>query len=455
MHFGLEGIVGLALYVSFIGASLLSVFWRPVTGIFYLLPLIPLQTIRYRMNEFPFGGSVVGIILLAVALGVMRKGGSILPKTPWTNFLLIYVSFTYLSLCLGSLFLPWSLPIPGDPRFGTWQEYMTLPALLLMVAAVRPTNKQIKAMVIIMCVATLALDRSFWSEVSGRDFSAYSEDLRSGGSMGYAGINGLGAFEAQIATFLIAIAGYERKFWPRLGYYALAVFSAICLLYSLSRGAYAAILVGLLFLGLVKQRKLLPLLAMFLLTWTSLVPTAVQERVMMSYDENTGGVDHSAATRLVLWEDAMQLFRSSPAVGTGFNTYAYMHREKRVDGGTGYYEDTHNIYLKVLVESGVLGLMVFFWLLVKTFFTGFRLFRIAKDPLFASLGLGLAGWVICAVVANAFGDRWSFFQVSGYMWVLCGLVSQGLLIEQASSTKDGIESHAAEDQDGAPAPGIA
>lgn len=433
MHFGLEGIVGLALYLAFICASLLSVFWRPVVGIFYLLPLIPLQTIRYRMNEYPLGGSVVGIILVAVALGVLRKGGPLFPKTPWTKLLLVYVPFTFLSLCFGSFYLGKPLPLPGDPRFGVWQDYMTLPALLLMVAAVRPTATQIKAMILIMCLSTFVLDKGFWGMVSGRDFSVYNEDLREGGNMGYAGTNGLAAYEAQFATFAIALASFERRFWLRAAYYLLGIFSAICLMYSLSRGGYAALLVGWLFLGIVKERKLLVVLIIFVLTWTNLVPPAVQQRVMMSYDTQSGRLDHSAETRLDLWEDAIEVFQSSPIVGTGFNTYAYMHRNKGAYGGTAYYEDTHNIYLKVLLETGLLGILLFVWLLAKTFLTGFRLFWRAKNPFYASLGLGLSVWLICAATASAFGDRWTFFQVSGYMWILAGLVSQALVLEEIST----------------------
>jgi putative inorganic carbon (HCO3(-)) transporter len=435
MHFGLEGIVGLVLYVSFIGASLLSAFWRPITGIYFLLPLIPLQTIRYRMNEFPLGGSMIGIILVAVAIGVLRQGGSVLPKTPWTRLLLVYMPYTFLTLCFGSFYLDKPFPLPGDPRFGVWQDYMTLPALLLMVAAIRPTPKQIKTMVLIMCFATLILNKGFWDMVSGRDFSAYNEELREGGNMGYAGTNGLAAFEAQFATLMIALGSFERKFWFRAGYYFLGVFSAICLMYSLSRGGYAAFMVGWVYLGIVKQRKLLVFLVIFLLTWAGLVPQAVQQRVLMSYDKQSGKLDHSAETRLELWDDAFEVFKSSPIVGTGYNTYAYMHRNKGAYGGSAYYEDTHNIYVKVLLETGIIGIFLFIWLLAKTFFTGFRLFWRGKDPFFASLGLGLSVWVLCAAVANSFGDRWTFFQVSGYMWVLAGLVSEALVLERARAEK--------------------
>jgi hypothetical protein len=73
MHFGLEGFLGLALYISLIAATLLSVFWRPITGIYYLAALIPLQTLRYHLNAYPLGGSMVGIIIVAVAVGILRR----------------------------------------------------------------------------------------------------------------------------------------------------------------------------------------------------------------------------------------------------------------------------------------------------------------------------------------------------------------------------------------------
>lgn len=424
MHFGLEGLVPYVLYLGAIAAILMSIFWRPIVGIFYLLPLIPLQTIRYRMNEFPLGESIVGIMLVAVALGVMRRRQSPLPKTPWTVLLCIFGIYSFISLWYGAFYLGVALPFPGDPRFGVWQEYMMMPALLLLVAAVQPTPRQMKAMIIVMCLSVFMLDRNFWDIVSGRDFSAYSDDLREGGGMGYAGTNGLAAFEAQFSIFLLALSGFERKRLLKLGYIALAVFSAVCLMYSLSRGGYVALLAGWLFLGLIKQRKLLLLLVVFFLTWTTLVPNAVHERVTMSYNEQTGMLDHSAETRLTLWEDAVQVFDSNAALGTGFNTYAYMHR-------VGVYEDTHNFFLKVLVETGILGLIIFLWLLIKTFWTGFRLSRRAKDPFRASLGLGLAVWVVCAAVANFFGDRWTYLQVGGYMWVIAGLVAHSLVLEQS------------------------
>jgi putative inorganic carbon (HCO3(-)) transporter len=442
MHFGFEPDLPYVLYVSSILAFFLTVFWRPVIGIYFLLPLIPLQTLRYRLNDLPLGQSIVGVMLLAVVLGLWWRGQSVLPRTPWTRFLCAYAIFTFLSLCLGSFYLGRSLPWPGDSRFSDWQGYITMPAILLLVAAVEPTSRQMKAMVILMCLAAVALDRNFWDVVAGRDFSSFSYDLRDEGAMGYAGVNGLGAFEAQIAILLLALGAFERKRLWQFGYVALAIVSAICLMYTFSRGGYLALLFGWLFLGLVKQRKLLVLLALFVGMWTSLVPPAVQQRVLMTYDQTSGELDHSAATRVNLWHEAMQVFDTNPLVGVGFDTYAYTEHLNN-------YKDTHNIYVKVLVETGVLGLFIFLWLFAKTFVTSYGLFRTAKDPFLASLGLGLAGWVVCSFVANCFGDRWMYLQVNGYMWVLGGLVSRALVLEENAGTAS------IEDQSAVSVPGAA
>jgi len=435
LHFGAEGSLGILMYIGAIVAVFGSIFWRPVVGIFYLAPLLPLQTMRYRLNSFPLGASVIGVVLLAVAIGVLRRKRPVFPKTPWTTFLAIYAIFTFVSLILGSLYLGAPFPLPGNERFGDWIEYMMMPGLLFLVAAVEPTKLQMKGIIVMMCLAVLALDRNFLATVSGRDFSAFSYDLRDAGSMGYAGINGMAAFEAQFITLLLALACFEKSRLLRIGYWALAGCSAVCLMYSLSRGGYVAVMAGWLFLGLVKKRWMVIALIVFVFTWTTLVPNAVRERVTMTYDAQGGGLDHSAETRLTLWEDAMQVFDANVIIGSGFNTYAYMHR-------VGNYQDTHNFFIKVLVETGICGLALFLWLLGKTFRIGFALSRAAKDPFYASLGLGLASWVVVAFVANLFGDRWSYMQVCGYMWILAGMVAHARTVENSVEESEELLSEA-------------
>ena len=424
-NFGLTQIAGQALYATFIVAVFWSIFKSPIAGLYYLAPLIPAQTIRSRMDAFPLGASVVTIVLLAVAIGLMRSGEPLFPKSPWKTPVLITIGFTFISFLYGTVVLHESFPPDwSSRRFEDWRNYATMLFMALLVSSAVKTTKQIKIMVGIIAFGILVFNRGFWADVSGRDFSSYSNDLRNsdGGVLGYAGINGLAAFEAQSALFLLGLSGFLKFKW-KVAALALTLFSAICLMYSLARAGYVALAFGAIVLAVIHYRWLLVVMVAFGMTWTTLVPNAVVERVTMT---QTGGgsaqFDSSAESRISLWEEAMDTITANPVFGTGFNTYAYMQHFRN-------YQDSHNIYIKVVAETGYLGLGILLTLMFTTFGAGYRLYKQAQLGFHKGLGLGLVGWVTAAMAANFFGDRWTFLQVNGYMWLFSGLVAAAMTIE--------------------------
>jgi O-antigen ligase len=120
----------------------------------------------------------------------------------------------------------------------------------------------------------------------------------------------------------------------------------------------------------------------------------------------------------MLWTDAMDLFKQNPLLGTGFLTYAELNR-------IGSYKDTHNFYLKMLVETGLIGLTLFILQLLLFFGEGMRLFTRSDDSLLSLLGLGFAALVVSAAIVNFFGDRWMFIQVDSNLWIFLGCVFCG------------------------------
>jgi len=120
----------------------------------------------------------------------------------------------------------------------------------------------------------------------------------------------------------------------------------------------------------------------------------------------------------MLWTDAMNMFQQNPAIGTGFLTYAELSR-------VGSYKDTHNFYLKMLVETGLIGLALFIIQLLLLMREGVYLFTEARDSLLSLIGLGYAAMIVAAAVVNLFGDRWMFIQVDSNLWILLGCVICG------------------------------
>lgn len=188
---------------------------------------------------------------------------------------------------------------------------------------------------------------------------------------------------------------------------ALTIFATM---YTFSRGAYLSLIVSVFVLGLLKDRKLLVVLGVFLVTWQAVVPTAVRERVMMTENAN-GQLEASAQERVDLWKNAETSFLSSPIVGNGYATFQL---GEHVDN----LKDTHNWYVKVLEETGLAGMLLYCVLFQQLFVTAFRLYRRATDPLYRGLGLGLVVALCSTLVSNCFGDRWTYIEITVLLWVL-------------------------------------
>jgi putative inorganic carbon (HCO3(-)) transporter len=426
--FGGLGTTSIAVYALAICVIPLAIFWRPVLAVYLLVPLMPLQTLRYQFQVLPFGDKFVDALLLAAILGLLihRTETRIIPHTRLNRFLFLYCAFLFVMLWYGSFLLHLPLPIsPSDDRVADWKNFVEMPILFLVVVSVMRTRKQMLTLLSLMMLTLLRANLGFYHTVSGRDFSHFSNNLRYAGVLGYAGQNGLAAFMAEFLIFLLAIAPAAKGLWHRVLVYASILLSAYCVLFCFSRGGYVGALGGLVVLGLMKDRKYLVLVGILLATWQTLVPSAVRERVLMTYED--GQVESSANERLQLWEDAFTIIPQHPILGTGFVTYRHL-------GRSADYSDTHNLYVKVTVEGGFVGLALFLYLLWIITREGIALFRKSKDPFFERLGLGLTAMMACSVLVNLFGDRWMYQQITAYMWTYLALVySAGKMNDQAET----------------------
>jgi O-antigen ligase len=145
----------------------------------------------------------------------------------------------------------------------------------------------------------------------------------------------------------------------------------------------------------------------------------------MTKDSN-GQLEASAQERVNLWQNAETSFLHSPIVGTGYATFQL---GEHVDN----LKDTHNWYVKVLVETGIIGLIIAFILLQQLLAMSYRLFKRATEPLYQGLGLGLLLATCACIVANCFGDRWTYLEITGLLWVLAGAAIRATQLKEPES----------------------
>ncbi|RSL17549.1 O-antigen ligase [Edaphobacter aggregans] len=406
---GLGHYIPIVAYLGFWIMCLVSLGGRPLLGLYYMMPFLPYRTLRDRFLDFPLGGNVLTILVIAIIIGALIRGKH-LPKSKLYLVWFVFAVYLYLSMWIGTAF--GNAPAPlwlSDANFTTWKDYMLIPLIFVAASLVIEDRKAVRTIVILTAISLFLIDRSSLFESMSRTWTTFDENKRDGGPLAY-GSNQTAAFLAQFGMFFWGLVQFVKRKKIKLIGYALVGITLLAAMYTFSRGGYLAVLFSIFVLGLLKDRKLLLLLGAFLLTWQAVVPTAVRERVNMTSD-SSGQLEASAQERVDLWKDAQKSFASSPIVGNGFATFQFQEH-------VGDLKDTHNWYVKVLVETGIIGMMMALFLLQQMLAVSYRLFKQATDPLYQGLGLGLFLAICASVVANLFGDRWTYVEITGILWIL-------------------------------------
>lgn len=409
------------IYFGGILTCILSIIKKASWGLILMVILIPQPNIFYRLYHFPGGKDLLDFLFLAVMIGIfVNKGGIERSRNSIIAIILVLVS--YLSVWNSSM--NFSLPFPisyANPMIKYWKSYayMVL-TYLLAFNAIKDDENQRKMLVLTMVLVVLFISiRSYRTYTAGESFI---EDSRAVGPFWIVGLgsNHFGAFIVHYSAVFLGLLILDNIRWRKILFLATVLISIHPLFFSYSRGAYVAALVVLMFFGLVKKRSLMILVVILVIAWQTILPSSVVQRITMTKTEE-GQIERSAAIRLDLWDHALDLFWKKPIFGVGFGGYEFtMPEELR-------WKDTHNYYLKMMSEQGVIGLGLLLIVLFLAFRSGWKLLKVGRNDFERGLGLGFAGCVLASISTNFFGDRWSYYEIGTYFWVFWGIVDRYIL----------------------------
>jgi putative inorganic carbon (HCO3(-)) transporter len=425
---GLSQYIPYVIYgLSFI-VTLLAVFYRSGIGIIFLVPLFPIYVVldETLKSGLPMANNIPDMIIAGSILGLIIQGGRdeehSLGPAPQLFPIMLLMSVSLVGFLLGTSYL-------GDgfadertvERMADIKNFMIMPVLYIIAYYGLRERKWKYVLFFLLFLTILAADVKFKMNFQWYYQSRYTHDVRGGGTFGFLKSNVWGAFHAIYSLMFLGIFLIDRHRWRRIAYGMLIFGGVYCMLYSYSRGAYVAFAAGLLFITLVRARLLIIPLAGFLLVWKLVLPSSVVDRIEMTFMESADVVSTVAvgetylytSGRKEIWDKGMEMFWSSPLIGTGMETFG------KVTG-----KDAHNEYLKMLTETGVLGLLVYLFLYLNALRSGWRLYRDSEEELLRAFGFGFVCAVIGSMVANVFGDRWSYLQIGGIYWVSWGLIDQ-------------------------------
>jgi putative inorganic carbon (HCO3(-)) transporter len=85
-------------------------------------------------------------------------------------------------------------------------------------------------------------------------------------------------------------------------------------------------------------------------------------------------------------------------------------------------------------------MIIVIFMLWQMLASAFRLFKAAVDPLYQGLGLGLFLAVCACLVANLFGDRWTYLEITSPLWVLVATALRALQLAQVEPMQESTAS---------------
>jgi len=163
---------------------------------------------------------------------------------------------------------------------------------------------------------------------------------------------------------------------PQIWRFCLGLAAAVnltALVFTFSYGGYLAVLGGLIILGFLtlnkiwKKRMVLGALIIFIVFLALAAPTKKFQDIF-EYKERSSG--HA---RLEIWQTSWLIFKEQPTIGAGLNNFEDVYRETIPRVAFPPLEwlvaQPHNLYLALLTQTGLLGFVAFFWLVVKFFQT--------------------------------------------------------------------------------------
>lgn len=202
-----------------------------------------------------------------------------------------------------------------------------------------------------------------------------------------------------ISPLVLAMALFEKKY--RKFFFVIFCLLFVVLLLTFSRGGYLGLFFSFLIMFLLAWKHLEPrtkvfVSSLFLLTATLLlvVGLPIVGRFLSSFNLSEG----SALGRLKIWQESLAVAKDHLITGVGLGNYplALNPNEAYRSAVT-----SHNLYLDILTETGVFGLLVWLWLLAGA---GGQLLKKIKifSPAISPWAWGLLGSLVYFSVHSFF-----------------------------------------------------
>ena len=426
-----------------------TIFWEKAIGtiICLLVILVPLVFYPFCITVFLPAKKLVFSLLVSISL--MFWGFKIVSeeRLSFNHFPLNLPILSFISICLLSLFWSDSLmvSVKGLPLF------LTGPFLFFVVINNINDEKHINRILNVVIITGSLFGIYGILQYQGIDFSFWE------GNVGRQSVTGLFGNVNYFAEYLIAVLPLavslffitsirSKKILLLMGILAMSG----SLMLTFTRSSYLGFGVSLIFMFLLfvicrgkafirENRKIFILifLAIILAAFLFAIPNPLNKpgTYISKIKARTSIIalkkEFTSGRRVAIWKFTAMMIKDHPILGSGVGTFKYNTLDYQAEffsqGNNrslysyGLAFNAHNEYLEVWAELGIIGLGIFFWMLIVYFYCGLKFLKKTKDNYKEGAVIGLMGAVAAILVDGIFGFPLHLPATIILFWLFLGL----------------------------------
>lgn len=417
---------------KFVGGNYLStaVFWFSA-ALLFLLPLIFSASVQavYALPKFLLLLVVASVIalLLAVQAGRENQFNVSLFKSKIVKLVGLYLAVIALTTFLSVA--------PRVSLFGSSSNFMGVITRLCfficfcgLIAAVGSSQERLLKALWVMTVCGGLVAAYAVAQFFGLDFfapasvytfqTALGDVKRVCSSIGHS--NYLGNFLLYTTPVSAALAITSNK-KARLLALAVTVLSLLAIVFSVARGAWLGILIGIITFAVLESKQLLSaqmanrknlwrFVAVFAVSLAMVISLIAMSPASVSIKERVQALiaqGVSSSGRLILWRDSLKMLPKYALTGCGAEGFrkaflVYKSREVTKLSQPNNNESSHNSYLDALLSYGVFGLALYLAIIFFALTTLLRVRRRAPSQTWRIIISGIAASFVAILAHNFF-----------------------------------------------------
>ncbi len=240
--------------------------------------------------------------------------------------------------------------------------------------------------------------------------------------------NVLGQYLVMVIPVAFGLLWSDKRLGAKAVYLGIVCVMMACLIFTWSRAAWVGIVLALGFFVVMKDRRWASLLVVGILIMPFVLPESIISRITSLGNMN----DSSTAYRFSVWLSSLRMAGDYWMSGIGLGAGAFERvYQKYALNGAGFALHSHNFYIQLVVEMGILGIFLFAMIMISTYrkIISIKEKNSSNKNIALAMGGALIGYMFQGVAENL----WYNYRMILLFFIYLGILHSGANLAKSES----------------------